>query len=82
MYSITIIDDKSRFTWVLLMRIKFETSNLVKLFIFMVENQFSTHFKCILSDNGYVFKLNDFYNIKGIVHHTSFVGTSQQNEIV
>jgi hypothetical protein len=81
-YFLTVVDDKSRFTWIFLMKYKSETSNLIKSFVKMIQTQFSITIKCIRSDNGNEFLLRDFYAETGILHQTSCVGTPQQNGIV
>jgi hypothetical protein len=81
-YFLTIVDDKSRFTWIFFMKLKSETSHLIKSFVSLIQTQFNTTIKCIRSDNGTEFLLRDFYRQTGIVHQTSCVGTPQQNGIV
>jgi len=68
-YFLTIVDDKSRFTWIYLMRLKSEASTLIKSFVFLVQNQFNTKIKTIRTDDG-------------ILQQSSCVGTPQQNGIV
>lgn len=67
-YFLTIIDDYSRFCWVYLMKNKSETRDQLTKFINLVENQFETKVKIIRSDNGHEFKMNDFFETKGIMH--------------
>jgi hypothetical protein len=74
-YFLTIVDDKSRVTWIYLMKLKSETSQLIKKFVSMVQTQFKIQVKCIRSDNGNEFKLANFYNEHGIIHQCSCVGT-------
>jgi len=81
-YFFTIVDDYSRFTWILFLKNKTEVRSLLQDFIILTENQFSCKLKKIRSDNGKEFLLNDFYNNKGIFHETSCVATPQQNGIV
>ncbi|KAK2359287.1 hypothetical protein QL285_084673 [Trifolium repens] len=81
-YFLTVVDDKSRFTWIFLMKYKSETSNLIKSFVKMIQTQFNITIKCIRFDNGNEFLLRDFYAETGILHQTSCVGTPQQNGIV
>lgn len=61
-YFLTIVYDKSRFTWMYLMRLKSETTSHVKSFVTLVKTQFNCHVKCIRSDNGNEFLMPDFYN--------------------
>jgi hypothetical protein len=81
-YFLTIVDDKSRFTWIYLMKLKSETPTLIQNFVKMVHTQFNTKIKCIRSDNGHEFKLSNFYHDHGIVHQNSCVATPQQNGVV
>nr|KYP36109.1 Retrovirus-related Pol polyprotein from transposon TNT 1-94 [Cajanus cajan] len=78
-YFLTILDDFSRYTWVVLLKSKSEVKTHVHNFINLVENQYETKVKCIRSDNGPEFFLRDFFNSKGIIHQTSCVYTPQQN---
>ena len=81
-YFLTIVDDKSRNTWVYPMKNKSETSCLIKSFVSMIETQFNIKIKSIRSDNGPEFMLSNWYDSKGINHQKSCVETSQQNGIV
>ncbi|CAN1752640.1 Retrovirus-related Pol polyprotein from transposon RE1 [Linum perenne] len=78
-YFLTIVDDKTRFTWVRLMKLKSEARQLLVDFCTMVENQFHTSIKIVRSDNGLEFAMPNFYSSKGIIHQTTCVYTSQQN---
>ena len=78
-YFLTIVDDFSRFTWLVLLKGKHEAMRQVKNFVAYVETQFNAKIKVLRSDNGPEFTLADFYASKGIVHQTSCVGTPQQN---
>jgi len=80
-YFLTIIDDSSRFTLVYLMCNKSETRTHLINFVNYAENQFETKIKIIRNDNGHEFKMNDFFNSKGIVHQISCVETPEQNGI-
>lgn len=81
-YFLTIIDDKSRYTWIIFLKLKSKVSNHIKQFISMVETQFSVKVKGIRSDNGPEFALQNFYGSQGILHQTSCVETPQQNGVV
>ena len=63
-YFLTILDDYSRYTWVVLLKSKAEVKLNVENFIIMIENQFETKVKCIRSDNGPEFFLRDFFFFK------------------
>ncbi|GAU20316.1 hypothetical protein TSUD_337970 [Trifolium subterraneum] len=81
-YFLTVVDDKSRYTWTYFMKFKSETSPLIKAFVQMVKTQFQTTVKCIRSDNDNEFLIKDFYAENDIIHQTSCVATPQQNGIV
>ncbi|KAE9589571.1 putative RNA-directed DNA polymerase [Lupinus albus] len=81
-YFLTVVDDKSRFTWLYFMKAKSEVPDLVRNFTAMISTQFGSKIKCIRSDNGREFYINDFYVENGIEHQTSCVETPQQNDIV
>jgi hypothetical protein len=49
---LTIVDDYSRFTWVILWKGKYEVASQVQSFINLVENQFESKVKILRSDNG------------------------------
>jgi hypothetical protein len=78
-YFLTIVDDHSRFLWIILLKNKSEVSHHVKSFITMVQNQFNITPKCIRSDNGPEFSIPLFYESHGILHQRSCVETPQQN---
>lgn len=78
-YFLTIVDDHSRFTWVSLLKGKFQVQTLVQNFIVYIEKQHNAVVKVVRSDNGLAFALGNFYNAKGILHQISCVETPQQN---
>ncbi|CAN1266026.1 Retrovirus-related Pol polyprotein from transposon TNT 1-94 [Linum perenne] len=78
-YFLTIVDDRSRFTWVSLMKSKSDARKLLMDFCVMVKVQFHKLIKVVRSDNGLEFNMPEFYSSKGIIHQTSCVYTSQQN---
>jgi len=51
-YFLTIVDDYSRFTWVLFMHHKHETQNLLTNFFSFVKTQFNASIANIRVDNG------------------------------
>jgi hypothetical protein len=82
-YFLTLVDDYSRFTWVIFLKTKDETKKSLINFIAFIENQFHTTLKCLRSDNGTEFVvMGDFLSSKGIIHQKSCVETPQQNGIV
>jgi hypothetical protein len=81
-YFLTIVDDFTRFTWVHLMQHKSQTKSLIQAFFNLVQTQFKSKVKCLRSDNGLEFKMDDFFSAQGTIHHLSCVETPQQNAIV
>ena len=81
-YFLTIVDDKSRYTWLYFMKFKSEASHLIPNFVTFVETQFNVKVKAIRTDNAPELKLTNFFQSKGILHHTTCVETPQQNGIV
>ncbi|GJX15210.1 putative ribonuclease H-like domain-containing protein [Tanacetum coccineum] len=69
MYYLVVTDDFSRFSWVLFLATKDETSGILKAFITRIENQINHRVKIIRCDNGTEFKnkeMNQFCEKKGI----------------
>ncbi|GJX80722.1 putative ribonuclease H-like domain-containing protein [Tanacetum coccineum] len=84
MYCLVVIDDYSRFTWLLFLATKDETSGILKSFITRIENLMDHKVKVIRCDNGTEFKnrdMNHFCNIKGIMRQFSVAITPQQNGV-
>jgi len=68
-YFLTVVDDFSRHTWIVLLKTKSKVHGCIKCFITLVETQFFTTIKCIKSDQGLLeFNLHQFYNQR---HRTS-----------
>jgi hypothetical protein len=78
-YFLTVVDDYSRFTWIILMKSKAETRQHIMNFVNLVATQYESRIKIIRSDNGPEFLMSEFYNSKGIIHQTSCVESPQQN---
>lgn len=76
-YFLTVVDDFSRYTWIILMKAKSETKQNVINFIKMIETQHNSKPKIIRSDNGPEFIMPQFYASKGISHQTSYVESPQ-----
>jgi len=60
-YFLTIVDDLSRHTWIILLHTKFEVRNHIIKFIAYVENQFQTTVQTVRIDNGVEFAMKDFF---------------------
>ena len=81
-YFLTIVDDRTRFTWIRLLQHKSQTRNHIQTFFNMVETQFNFKIKSLRSNNGVEFNMSDFYASKDVLHQLSCVETPQQNSIV
>ncbi|GKA45763.1 putative ribonuclease H-like domain-containing protein [Tanacetum coccineum] len=84
MYCLVVTDDFSRFSWVLFLATKDETSGILKAFITGIENQINHRVKIIRCDNGTEFKnkeMNQFCEMKGIKREFSVARTPQQNGV-
>lgn len=77
---LTIVDDFSRCTLVLLMKSKAETSLHLKNFFAMLKTQFSTNIRAVRNDNVREFfnhEINMFFKNYGVIHQHSCVDTPQ-----
>ena len=74
-YFLTIVDNKSKFTWLFPMKEKSDARSLIESFCVFIENQFDIKIKCIRTNNGKEFDMPTFYKSKGIVHQTTCVYT-------
>ncbi|CAL1397374.1 unnamed protein product [Linum trigynum] len=81
-YFLTIVDDFSRMTWVILLQLKSEARPKLIAFCNQMQRQFQTQIKRIRSDQGKEFEMNDYYDSQGIIHEMSCVETPQQNSKV
>lgn len=64
-YFLTIVDDHSRFTWIHLMKNKFDVPHLIKSFLAYAYTQLGKTIKCIHTDNANEFLLTDFLQKHG-----------------
>ena len=70
-YFLTLVDEKSKYTWLKLMKTKAKTRQHLIDFIALVETQFHKVIEIIRSDNGLEFAMPSFFQSKGIIHQTS-----------
>jgi len=59
-YFLTIVDDYSRYTWVILLHNKSEVRQHITNFTVFVQNHFKTNIKTIRTDNGVDFDMSNF----------------------
>ena len=79
---ITILDDYSRYGWVVFCKSKKEIFNVFKIWYNKIKNIFNKNIKYLHSDNGTEFinnKFNEFCNINGIVFEHTIPNNPQQN---
>jgi hypothetical protein len=84
-YSLVIVDDYSRFTWVFFLQEKSQTQETLNKFLRRAQNEFELRIKKIRSDNGMKFKnsqIEGFLEEEGIKHEFSSPYTTQQNGVV
>ncbi|WVZ08185.1 hypothetical protein V8G54_021531, partial [Vigna mungo] len=75
-YFLTIVDDFSRYTWLIPIPNKSVVRKTITDVITNIENQFSTTIKTIHT-NGIEFAMHNFFSLKGINHQTNFNKTPQ-----
>ncbi|GKA44780.1 putative ribonuclease H-like domain-containing protein [Tanacetum coccineum] len=84
-YVLVIMDDYSRYTWVLFLRSKDKAPEEIKIFPKKIIVLLQAPVIIVRTDNGTEFKnqvLQEYFNSVGISHQASFVRTSQQNRVV
>jgi transposase InsO family protein len=84
-YCLVIVNEYSRFTWVLFLQEKSQTLETLKKFLRWAQNEFGLGIKKIRSDNGTKFKnsqIEGFLEEEGIKHEFSSPYTTQQNSVV
>jgi transposase InsO family protein len=84
-YCLVIMDDYSRFTWVIFLQEKSQTQETLKKILRWAQNEFRLRIKKIRSDNGTEFKnsqIEGFLEEDGIKHEFSSPYTPQQNGVV
>ncbi|KAJ9546528.1 hypothetical protein OSB04_019071 [Centaurea solstitialis] len=83
-YTLVIVDEYSRYTWVFFLRSKSDTPEEIILFVRKMEKLNNLSVRSIRSDHGTEFKnstLETFFDRKGISHNFSSVRTPQQNGV-
>ncbi|GJT58875.1 retrovirus-related pol polyprotein from transposon TNT 1-94 [Tanacetum coccineum] len=83
-YTLVIVDEYSRYTWVYFLNTKSQASKMIMSFVRMVENQNDVKVKQIKTDNGTTFRnieLGSFCDEKGISQNFSSSYTPEQNGV-
>ncbi|KAJ9544133.1 hypothetical protein OSB04_023840 [Centaurea solstitialis] len=84
-YTLVIVDEYSRYTWVFFLRAKSDAPEEIILFVRKMERLNNLTVRSIRSDHGTEFKnstLESFFEQKGISQNFSSVRTPQQNGVV
>ena len=83
-YTLVIVDEYSRYTWVYFLTKKSQAAETIMSFVRNIENQNDTKVKQIRTDNGTEFKnydLESFCDEKGIAQNFSSPYTPEQNGV-
>ncbi|GJR60353.1 retrovirus-related pol polyprotein from transposon TNT 1-94 [Tanacetum coccineum] len=83
-YTLVIVDEYSRYTWVHFLKKKSQAPEMIMSFIRMMENQNDVKVKQIKTDNGTEFRnpeLKSFCDEKGISQNFSYPYTPKQNGV-
>ncbi|GJS54133.1 retrovirus-related pol polyprotein from transposon TNT 1-94 [Tanacetum coccineum] len=83
-YTLVIVDEYSRYTWVYFLKNKSQTAKMIMSFVRLVENQNDVKVKQIRTDNGTEFRnseLESFCDEKGISQKFSFPYILEQNSV-
>ncbi|GJT15939.1 retrovirus-related pol polyprotein from transposon TNT 1-94, partial [Tanacetum coccineum] len=84
-YILVIVDDYSKYTWILFLCSKDETPEVLKDFLTMIQRNLQALVISVRTDRGTEFlnkTLNAFFKEEGIEHQTSTPRTPEQNGIV
>ncbi|GJR00234.1 putative ribonuclease H-like domain-containing protein [Tanacetum coccineum] len=84
-YVLVIVDDYSRYTWVVFLRSKDEAPEEIKNFLKRITVLLQAPVIIVRTDNGTEFKnqvLQEYFKSVGITHQASSVRTPQQNGVV
>jgi hypothetical protein len=81
-YFVIFVDDFFRYTWIYLMKNRFEVFTIYRDFAKMIQTKYSKAIKVFRFDNAREYRQIDFFTILkhyGTIFHTSCADTSQQN---
>ncbi|KAL4572890.1 hypothetical protein LXL04_019678 [Taraxacum kok-saghyz] len=81
-YFATIVDDHSRYTWIYMLKNKYDIISIIPSFYQMVLTQIDKKIKVFRFDNAKELEFKDFFSEKGIIHQKSCVAKPQQNSVV
>nr|GEY84339.1 ribonuclease H-like domain-containing protein [Tanacetum cinerariifolium] len=84
-YVLVIVDDYSRYTWVVFLRSKDEAPEEIKTFLKKITILLQASVIIVRTDNDTKFKnqvLKEYFDSVGITHQVSSIRTPQQNRVV
>nr|GEX96538.1 hypothetical protein [Tanacetum cinerariifolium] len=84
-YILVIVDDYSRYTWIMFLRFKDETSKVLKEFLTTIQRNLQALVITVRTDRGTEFlnkTLHAFFKEEGIEHQTSMAQRPEQNGVV
>ena len=81
-YFLTIVDDCTRFTWIYLLKQKYDVVVAIPQFFNMISTQFNNKIKCFRYDNAPELAFTDFFNERGVLHQYSCVAIPEKNSVV
>lgn len=73
----TSVDDKSRYTWIYLLKHKSNIKSVIPWFWAYFNTQFNNSIKFFRTDNAMELAFEDFFVEKGIIHHKACVAKPQ-----
>lgn len=79
-YFLTIVDEYTKSTWIYLMHSKLDVLQMIKKFVALVHNQFSSSIEIVRTDNATDFfksECTTFFNFLGVTHQSSCPYTPQ-----
>lgn len=74
-----MIDDCSRYLWVIFLKSKYETRMYIENIVKLIKNHHDTNIKAIITNNGIEFMMHDYFSSHGIILQTSCIENPQQN---
>ena len=83
-YCVTFIDDFSQCTWLYLIKSQSKLFSIFEIFCAKIKTQFNVKVQVLCSDNALEYFSNSFTQFmssQGILHHSSFAYTPQQNGV-
>lgn len=80
-YFLTLVDDCTCFTWLFLLKNKYDVSHKIPRFFKLVSTQFNMKIKAFRSNDTKELLFTDIFAEMGVVHQFSCVERPQQNSV-